>query len=131
MARVSMQMVGLDRLEATLRRTPERVRAALEKAVAQTAVGMAQRARTNVPVETGALKQAIQHTAKGLVGGVVINAGTFNGRRPETYWRFVEFGSIHNPSFRPFLRPAADAETPTVEARLRTAASQIEREWSQ
>lgn len=125
-----LRMTGLDSLQRAMREQPARVRAGLQDLVAATSFAIAQRARANVPVDTGAYKAAITTTnVSGLSGGVVIGSGVIRGRRPEVYWRFVEFGTVHVPA-RPALRDAAQGEIQDVEARVQHLADAIERDLS-
>lgn len=130
MAQQTWRLIGLEALQEAFRRQPALVRARLGQIVSATSFSLAQRAKSSVPVDTGALQSAIRAIGgSGLRGGVAIDSGTIRGRQPEVYWRFVEYGTVRVSS-RPFLRSAAEAEFPAVEARLRSLASDMERDLS-
>jgi HK97 gp10 family phage protein len=125
----TMRLIGLESLQALLRTEPARVRSAVSRVIATTAFSLTQRARASVPVDTGALQASLRSYASGMTGGVVVESGFIRGRQPEVYWRFVEYGTVRVPA-RPFLRAAAESELPTFEARIRSLASDIERDLS-
>lgn len=122
------RLVGLPSLQRAIASQPSAVRAKLQDLIHATSFSIAQRIRASVPVETGALKESITTASgSGLTGGVTIRPGVIKGRRPEVYWRFVEFGTIHM-SARPTIRPATEAEVPDVESRVTKLASDLERD---
>jgi HK97 gp10 family phage protein len=127
MAVMTMRLVGLDALQRALTAQPAVVKAHLQGVIQSTAFSIAQRIHASVPVDTGALKESIQASrVSGLTGGVAVATGVIRGRRPEIYWRFVEFGTLHRGA-RPTIRTAAQAEVPDLENRVTHMASDIER----
>lgn len=129
MSTFKMELVGLEALKALVRSIPDVVRTHMGDVIETTSFAVASRARATVRVETGAYKAAITSTAKGLSGRVGVAAGVFNGRRPEIYWRFVEFGTVKTPA-HPTFRAATESETPGFEARIRGIVGKIERDLS-
>lgn len=130
MAVQTMRLVGLNALQKALTAQPALVKAHLQGVIQTTSFSIAQRIRATVPVDTGAYHDAIEVTpVSGLTGGVYIRPGVIKGRRPEVYWRFVEFGTVHVPA-SPAIRPATQDELPEVEARVTAMATDIERDLS-
>jgi HK97 gp10 family phage protein len=125
---ITMQIKGLPQLQRTAARLPGVAQEHAQATVASAVRAVEARARSLVRRDTGALQGAIHGRVEGLRGGVGIAGGMINGRRPATYWRHVEFGTVRVPA-RPFLRPAAEAEVPVVEQRARDLGQQLERAW--
>jgi HK97 gp10 family phage protein len=123
MAKVTMKLEGMGQLQAALKSAPDRVKAHASSAVAASAFAIAQRARSMVPVATGALKNDITSSTTGVSGRVGL------ATRSSYYWRFVEFGTIHMPA-RPFFRPAAEAESEGFIQRMRAIGPKLERDLS-
>jgi HK97 gp10 family phage protein len=81
-------------------------------------------------VATGALRNAIASDSRGTSGRVGLKPdGIGSGAGPTTYWRFVEFGTVHQPA-RPFFRPAVDEEEQHFIARMRAIGPKVERDLS-
>lgn len=129
MNKVTMTLVGLEALKAAVSRCPDVVRAHMGDVIAATSFAVAQRARSLAPVQTGALKSAITSTARGLSGRVGLTGGMINGRRPDKYWRFVEFGTVKMAA-RPLFRAATEGESPGFEQRIRGIVPKIERDFA-
>ncbi len=127
----TMTLEGLEPLKALVAKTPDLVKLFMGDVVSSTAYGVAQRAKALVPVATGSLKRSITFTARGLNGRIgIASTEIFEGdRRPDVYWRFVEFGTVRVPA-RPFFRPATEAESVDFERRIRGVATKIERDLS-
>lgn len=126
MAKVTVTVEGLEALKAAVQRCPDDARRHLSDVVQATAFSVAQRAKALAPVDTGALKASIASTSRGLSGRVGLSGGMVRGKRPDIYWRFVEFGTVRTPA-RPLFRAATEAESSTFEKRLRDASAKIER----
>lgn len=122
MAKVKVEIEGMEQLRDALKRLPEQTRAVMSDVVAKTAFSARQRVSAAAPVDTGLLRSSITSSSRGLSGRVDITADAY-------YWKFKEFGTVHEAA-RPFIRPAAEAETSAFEQRIRQAAARIERDFS-
>lgn len=123
MAKVTIQLDGMQALQRAITRAPDVVKAHAGDAVASTSFAVAQRAKALAPVATGTLKGAITAQAsKGLTGGVTIGPQAF-------YWRFVEYGT-QRTSARPFLRTAAEMESNAFIQRMRAIGPKLEKDFS-
>lgn len=129
MAKVTARLDGFEQTRRALASVPDRVRVLSADAVAVSTFSLAQTARAMAPRDTGALKQAIVSKSTGLSGRVGLSPDVINGRRPEVYWRFVEFGTVHVPA-RPFFRPAAELEREAFIKRMRNIGPALERDLS-
>lgn len=142
MSKVTLKIEGMEALQAAIRTAPDRVKAYAGDAVALTTFAIAQRAKALAPRDTGALQRSITASSRGLTGKVTIAEGgeTIGGRtvfgpgdmgrhRPAVYWRFVEFGTKRTAA-RPFLRPAAEAESEAYLQRFREVGRKLERDFS-
>ena len=131
MATVTMTLDGMAPLQRALKTAPDQVALHAADAVQVSSFAIAQRARSLVPVRSGALKSSITVAARGTIGRVGIGrvdvAGGGKGRSPEVYWRFVEFGTRYHPA-RPFFRPAAAAEESDYVARIKAIGPKLERD---
>lgn len=87
---------------------------------------IAEGARERAPFETGALKEAIHvefegggHLGEDLeaVGDWSVVAGDTRGDKEVFYGHIVEHGSVHAAP-HPFLVPAAEAEIPSIWAKM-------------
>jgi len=123
MAKVTMQLTGMEGLQRALKSAPERVQAGAADAVLKSAFAIAQRARSLAPYRTGALRNAIASASRGTSGRVGLdNPAVY-------YWRHVEFGTVKQRA-HPFFRPAAEAESSAYVDRLRRVGSDLERDLS-
>lgn len=122
MAKVTMSLDGFSALQKMITEAPEQVREDTEQAVLLTTFSCAARARAIVPVKTGRLKRAIQARARGLNGRIVIDDTA-------PYWKKIEYGYFDQPA-QPYLRPAAEAESPHYLERIRDVGIKLERAWS-
>jgi HK97 gp10 family phage protein len=118
---------GMEFALAQFRRAPDVARKHIGNAVRLTEITLAGKVRRAAPRETGALQQSIGSTSRGLVASIVIEAGEIQGRRPDIYWRFVEFGTVHAPA-QPFIRPQSETEFQPYQDRVKTAAKNMERD---
>jgi HK97 gp10 family phage protein len=91
------------------------LQARIDTAVRAGAEAVSAQAKQRVPVESGALRDAI-HVERGGVGEYTVVAGD----REAFYGHLVEFGTVHTPP-RPFLVPAAEASRDEITAAARTA----------
>lgn len=129
MAKVTAQLVGFEQTRRALAAVPDRVRLLSADAVAASTFSLAQTARAMAPRDTGALRQAIVSKSTGLNGRVGLSPDVINGRHPQVYWRFVEFGTVRVPA-RPFFRPAAEREREAFIKRMRNIGPALERDLS-
>lgn len=112
---------GMEELQRALRDNAEAVRALVGQAVAVTTFAIAQGVRAGVPRASGLLAANISSRASGLSGAVEIGVDAF-------YWHFLEFGTVKLGA-RPFIRTAAEAESPVFERRLQDIAGRLERRF--
>lgn len=87
----------------------------VDPAILATAEAIAQGAKDRVPVETGALRDAI-HVARHGEGNYSVIAGDDDA----FYGHIIEHGGVNTPP-HPFLVPAAEAERDNINTRGRTA----------
>lgn len=127
MALTRTRIEGLDHAIAQFRRAPDVARKYLGEAVRVTEITLAQKVRNAAPTDTGALRHSIGSQTRGLVASITIEPGLMFGRRPDIYWRFVEFGSVHNVPARPFIRPTAENEQQPFIGRIEQAGQRMER----
>lgn len=121
---------GLDHALRQFRRAPDVARKYIGDAVRVTEITLAQNVRAAAPVDSGALRHSINSETRGLVASISIEPGEIYGRRPDIYWRFVEFGSVHNIPAHPFIRPTSEAEQEPMIQRIRQAGVRLERALS-
>lgn len=91
-----MAVGGLDRLKAKLAKFPESVKAATKAANETNADQLVDMMKRLVPVETGALKNAIHKEPGGTETSVRVAVGTLGGgigSEDDYYARWVEFGT--------------------------------------
>lgn len=129
MAKVTMRLEGMETLQRALTRAPQLVAVHAGDAVAVSSFAVAQRARAIAPRRSGALKEAITATSRGLSGRVGVASKPSATGDPSRYWRFVEFGTVRT-SAQPFFRPAADQESSTFIQRIRAIGPKLERDLS-
>lgn len=114
MARVEVRIrSGLTKIPAAARR---KIELALDKAAAD----IEARAKTTVPVDTGALKNSIQAGQTGRDLERQVEAG-------QGYAAFVEFGT-RRMAARPYLTPAFEAVRPAFERAVARAIEEAARE---
>jgi HK97 gp10 family phage protein len=106
---------------------PKLAREYISGAVRVTEILLAGRVRSGAPVRTGALRLSINSKTTGLNASISIEEGELYGQRPSVYWRWVEFGSLHNVPARPFIRPAAEQESEPYITRIKDAGKRMER----
>jgi HK97 gp10 family phage protein len=122
MAKVTMSLTGMEGLQRALKVAPDLVQIGAGDAVLKTAFAIAQRARSLAPVRTGALRNAIAAASRSTSGRVGLDKAL-------PYWRFVEFGTVHQRA-HPYFRPAAEAESSLYVERLRRVGRDLERDLS-
>lgn len=127
--KTTMKLEGFESLQRALVQAPALVKVHASGAIDVSTTSLASRARAKAPVKTGALKKAIvaSRVRTGLTGTVGLGEGPADG--PRFYWRFVEFGTVHQRA-QPFFRPAADAEAPDYIKRLKDIGPKLERDLS-
>jgi HK97 gp10 family phage protein len=109
----------MDALQRALKDSLEEMRAQVAQAVAVTTFAAAQGVRARAPRDTGLLLSQITSSSRGLRGVVEMGVDAF-------YWPWVEYGTVKMAA-RPFVRPAAEAEFPNLERRLRDIGTRLER----
>lgn len=122
MAKVTVQIEGMEGVRDALRRVPDQTRVLMADVIAKTAFSARQRTIASAPRDSGQLRSSITSSSRGLSGRVDV-AGLAH------YWRFLEYGTVRIPA-RPFVRPAAEAESVVFEQRIRQAAARLERDFS-
>lgn len=123
-----VEIEGMEQALQAFRTAPSIARQYIGHAVSVTEITLAGRVRQKAPVQTGALRLAVTSKTTGLRASISIESGDIYGRRPSVYWRFVEFGSIHNIPAKPFIRPSAEEESEPFVNRIREAGKRLERE---
>jgi HK97 gp10 family phage protein len=114
---------GFDALKRAFAKAPESVQRHAADVIEKSAFAVAQRMRSLVPVRTGKLKSRIASTATGLNGRVGFSD------RDAFYWKFVEYGTVRMPA-RPFVRPAAEAESEPYIRAMSAIGPKLERDMS-
>lgn len=125
MAKVVIQMQGMDALKRAVTEMPKELKRLASHAVRQATWNVADLMRRGVPVRTGTLYGAIEARVPigtGLTGRVEIG-------REAWYWRLVEYGSVHNKPAVPFARTAGEVEGLAYEARYAAIGRELERLW--
>ncbi len=123
------QIIGLQETIRQFRRAPDVARQFIGDAIRVTEITLAEKVRRAVPVDTGALRHAIGSTSRGLHARITIEEGGVYGRRPDIYWRHVEFGTGKTVA-QPFIRPPAEAEQEPFINRIKQAGARLERKLS-
>lgn len=127
-----MSVTGLDGLRRAMDAAPALVNARAATAVHVSTVATASRVRTLAPRDTGVLQRSIRSASIKLNGRVLIDADAF-------YWRFIEYGVSHGfgtlggrriTAARPFVRTAAEIETPEFIRRMEDVAESVGRDLS-
>jgi HK97 gp10 family phage protein len=113
----------MEALQRAITATPDVVRDALAGVVALTTFAIAQGMRALVPRDKGLLLGNIGSSANGLTGRVEIGIDAY-------YWHFLEFGTVKMGA-KPFIRPAAEAESNTFESRIVSVAKSIEQGFTE
>lgn len=129
MAKATMKLEGMDALQRAFARAPELVAVHAATAVQASTFAVAQRARSLAPVDTGALKDAIQGDSRKTSGRVGLAPDLQRVNGPQKYWRHVEYGTSRRPA-RPYFRPAVDMESQGFIDRMRAIGPRIERDLS-
>ena len=126
MAFTRTRIDGMDFALRQFRRAPDVAKKYIGDAIKVTEITLAEKVRRAAPVGTGALRHSIGSKTAGLKAQITIEPGEIYGRRPDVYWRFVEFGSIHNNPARPFIRPSAETEQDPMIGRIKHAGRRLE-----
>lgn len=117
MAKPVMEISGLRELQDALKSGEKSIREKASQAVSVSTFAATNRMRTAAPEATGNLKRAIGSDVRGLSGRVTIDESAY-------YWRFIEFGTIHQNA-RPFVRETAEQEIPDFEKRMEAVANEV------
>lgn len=123
-----VRIEGMEHCLKQFRRMPHVAKKYIGEAIKVTEITLAQKVRNAASADTGALRHAISSKTTGLTANITIEDGDIYGRRPFVYWRFVEFGSVHNSPARPFIRPASEAEQNPMIGRIKNAGVRMERD---
>lgn len=110
---ITIEIEGLDRLRERLEQLPEAIKAALLRAVKESAEDIKRETLLNVRHNTGNLQRELDIRYKS--GGLRAEVGWFN--RPDYYAAFNEFGTKSIPA-KPALGPAVEAERGKIRERL-------------
>jgi Bacteriophage HK97-gp10, putative tail-component len=123
----TVQVIGAEEAALVFKKIPPTLERYLTRASEATAQAIVARAKTLVPVRTGALRNAIGYTVERGTGycqvGILRGVG-LGGVRPTRYAHLVEFGHAgpRGPAApHPFMIPAAEAERQAHERRAREA----------
>lgn len=124
------RIIGMEHALRQFRRAPDVARKHIGNAVRVTEITLAGKVRREYQTfsDTGALAQSVGSKTTGLRAHITIEEGEIFGRRPSVYWRFVEFGSIHNKPARPVIRSNSETEEAPMIGRVKLAAVLMERE---
>lgn len=133
MAKITATLEGFEATKRAIAAVPEAAKRLAADAVAKSTFSIEQSARALAPRGlTGRLKASITSRATATAGRVGI-AGSVSSslkyKGPETYWRFVEYGTVRVPA-RPFFRPAAEREKDPFIKRMREIGPKLERDLS-
>jgi HK97 gp10 family phage protein len=112
---VTIKIEGLRELQTAIEQLPKATgKSVMRKVLMARAKPIAAAAKTYVPVESGELRDSIiastrlskrqKRAAKETASYVEVYAGP----GPLPYAHLVEYGSVHNPTPEPFMRPAWD-----------------------
>lgn len=102
MPRIRMEILNEHEVREALMRLPADIESKAEQAVAESVDAVESSAKSNVPVDSGDLRDSIVGTYSGLSG--VVEVG-------EHYGWWVEFGTTSSSyPEQPFLNPAAEEE---------------------
>jgi len=129
MAKVTMQLDGMEALKRAVTEAPKELRRHMSAAIRASTNAVADEMRrfASEHAQSGALLQSIEAkvpaSATGLSASVEIN-------REAYHWIFLEYGTVRM-SARPFIRPAAERETPRFLARVDNVGTLLERFWEQ
>ena len=103
------------RLPEIIGALPLRVGAAIHAGTEQ----MAQEAKDRAPVRTGELRDSIEARE-----GISKDHGHAYGIWAAWYWRFSEFGTVHEPA-RPWMIPAVESNKDSLVEAVRAALEKI------
>jgi HK97 gp10 family phage protein len=133
MAKITATLEGFEATKRAIAAVPEAAKRLAADAVAKSTFAIEQSARALAPRGlTGRLKASIVSRATATAGRVGI-AGSVSSslthKGPDTYWRYVEYGTVRVPA-RPFFRPAAEREKDPFIKRMRDIGPKLERDLS-
>lgn len=106
MAKVQIDVSGLDALRSSMEGVRERIETELASAVEAEAEAVAADARSSVRVRTGDLQQSITAEVEGTSATVAPRSGLLDG--PYEKAMVNEFGRSNDPG-QPYMVPAAEA----------------------
>lgn len=102
---VTIKVDGLDKVLGSIKKFTEEVKDNIKKAVEESSINVAGKAKQKVPIDTGNLKRAITH--KMLDEGYTGEIGTYDVH----YAPHVEYGTSRTPA-KPYLHPSLEEELP-------------------
>lgn len=146
MANASVTTTGLTDMRAGIAQLPTRVTAALRAVAWRTSRRVYEGARSRVAVDTGYTRDNISVTEDAANQQFIVSAGTDRPRVRFSLHRMTRSGRIHTQKVtlnmlpiwleygtrkmtaRPFMRPAAEAESETYKREMEHAAIEAARE---
>lgn len=108
-----------------LKKLPDWAKADAQKVMDVTAFQVWRRASTAAPFRTGALRKGLQWESRPRSTRAVVGATPL-----AWYRRFLEYGTVKMAA-RPFIRPAAEAETADHQRRMFEALTRVTTKLSQ
>ena len=120
------ELIGLKEANKALKRLPEFAKDSVQQVMDVTAFQVSQKAKASAPVQSGALKRAIEWESRPRSLSSIVGIGS-----EAFYWKFIEYGTVKMAA-HPFMRPAALSLEADHHARmihaLVQAANRVERE---
>lgn len=111
---VTISIDGMRELRRALEDLPDEVKAALRKAIKESAEAVRDEVKKTVPVATGNLRESVDIRYED--DGLTAKVGWW--KRDDYYARWVEFGTTSRPA-QPSLGPATELERLHIVDRLR------------
>jgi hypothetical protein len=128
MAKEIVQLEGYEGVFEALRAAKDVARARLVDKIQDAKRQLAQNIRVVTPYETGALQESIEATTpKGLTGFIGIRGGEIRGRRPDIYYRFLEYGVEGIPA-KSYIRGPTNAFADQFIGLIRSAGKEMEKD---
>jgi hypothetical protein len=128
MAKEVVTLDGYEGVFEALRAAKDVARARLVDKIQDAKRQLAQNIRVVTPYETGALRESIEATTpKGLTGFIGIRSGEIRGRRPDIYYRFLEYGTQHIPA-KSYIRGPTNAFADQFIGLIRSAGKEMEKD---
>jgi hypothetical protein len=115
-----IDLTGKSELLRKFRASPYLLRRLTAEVAEDSARAVERRAKAIVPVKTGALRRSIRTAGAGGYWFAGVIGGDGSRTDPGRYAPYVEYG------FRPFMRPAIEAEKQYLPARVAKVARRLE-----